>query len=486
MDYLKNTTKKISWLLVINLAVSLVLAFLPQGLDSRLFDIVPAILVVYVMLPFVSGVILTLIQNRNRSYEYLPGLLIGSCLNNAIVVAIVSLGESSGHTQLYQHFFDIYDFISFYLPLVVVSLIGGLIGLVIRGTSEQFKNYSNSKIIVAFSKIFGSIFVGIGALGGLISLVVFFVLFFNPSSSWLNIIMADFRFIEILGVVLYYLLLVSTLLIFLIPLAFLANWGWKLFLEKKFINKKLALRLRIYFYISLVIFSLVSTYITSEFNAKTAEMKADIRESHIDIKDFKNIYISPYVEFDDVIIRQGDNFDITVKGSEYDRIGLNFDKVGDTLNITRSELETYFNTDTWTVENREILFRAGSKRLTVEITMPDLEKIENEGANIELENLEVANLEIKLTHRFNNIKGNVKVADTLKLDVDGGIINLTGSAKNLVINSGDCWIEMDKLIAEEATINAVNTSRLNVYVTDNMTVELGVNSGIVNHHDELY
>ena len=148
-------------------------------------------------------------------------------------------------------------------------------------------------------------------------------------------------------------------------------------------------------------------------------------------------------------------------------------------------METYFNTDTWTVENSDILFRAGSKHLTIEITMPDIEKIENEGANIELENLEVDNMEIKLTNRFNNIKGSIKATDTLKLNAKGGIINLTGSAKNLIINSGDCWIEMDKFIAEYATINAANTSRLNVSVSGNMDVQSGVNSGIVNHFDEL-
>ena len=131
------------------------------------------------------------------------------------------------------------------------------------------------------------------------------------------------------------------------------------------------------------------------------------------------------------------------------------------------------------------MFRAGSKCLAIEITMPDLARIENEGANIELENLEVDNLEIKLTHRFNNIKGSVEVADTLKLDADGGIINLTGSAKNLIINSGDCWIEMDKFTAENAIINAENTSRLNVYVTGNMEVLSGKNSGIMNHYDEF-
>ena len=478
-----NITKKISWLLFFNLAVSLAIASTRRGLDSVYFNFAPAIFIL-LLLPFASGILLVLFQDKNRSYQYLPVLLTGSFLNSIAIVLVLDLTEYFRHAYAYRQLINISAMIGLFLPLFGISIFGGLVGLVIRGISEQFKKYPDSKITIAFRKIFGSIFISIGALGGAVSAVVFFVLAFNPSSSWLDMIMADFRLIELLGAVLYYLLLVSALLIILIPLTFLANWGLKLFLEKKFVNKKLALRLRIYFYISLVIFSLISTYITSEFNVKTAEMKADIRESHIDIRDFKNIYISPYVEFDDIVIRQGENFDITVKGSEYDRIGLDFARTGDTLNIKRSELETYFNTDTWTVENSDILFRARSKQLSIEITMPDLEKIENEGANIILENLEADNLEIKLTHRFNNIKGDIKVADTLKLDARGGIINLTGSAKNLIINSGDCWIEMDKLTAEEAIINAVNTSRLNVYVTDNMDVRSGVNSGIVNYFDE--
>jgi hypothetical protein len=42
---------------------------------------------------------------------------------------------------------------------------------------------------------------------------------------------------------------------------------------------------------------------------------------------------------------------------------------------------------------------------------------------------------------------------------------------------------MDKFIVEKATINAKNTSRLNVNVSDNMQVLSGANSGIVNHAD---
>ena len=477
---------KNSWLLIFNLIISLILALLPRGFDSRLFDLVPAILVVYIMLPFISGIILILIQNRNKSYEYLPSLLVGACLNNAVIVVVISLSEYFGHTQFYRHFFDFYDFIGFYLPLVVISLTGGLIGLVIRGTSEQFKKYPNSKITWAFRKIFGSLFISIGALGGLVSVAVFLVLFFNPSSSWLNMVMADFKLMEVVGVILYYLLLLSVLSIILIPLTFLVILGLMLsFSKKKFFNKKIFSRLIIYFFIWLAIFLLLSSYTESKFELKKAEMKERIQEEHFDIKDFKNIYISRFVKFDDIKIRQSEHFDIAVKGSDYDYIGLDFEKIGNTLLIKRSELETYYNTDTWTMENRNnILFHAGTKYLTIEITMPDIEKIENEGANIELENLEVDNIEIKLNKRFNNIKGSVKVEDILRLDAKGGIINLSGSARNLIINSGDCWIEMDKFITENATINAVNTSRLNVNVSNDMEVQTKENSGITNYYNK--
>jgi len=484
MTYSRKIIKKISWLLIFNLAVTLIAASTRRGIDSIFFDFVPAIFVLFIMLPFASGILLILIQDKNRSYQFLATLLIGSCLNNIAIILVLNVTEYFRHGYLYRQFIDIFEMMRLFLPLFGISVFGGLIGLVIRGASEQFKKYPNSKITIAFRKIFGSVFIGIGALGGLVSLAMFLVLFFNTSSSWLNMVMVDFKLIEVVGVILYYLLLLSVLSIVLIPLTFLANLGLKLlFPEKKFVNKKIALRLIIYFFISLIIFLLLSIYTGSEFEVKKAEMKADIQENHIDIMDFKNVYISRFVEFDDIIIKQGENFDIAVKGSEYDRIGLDFEKTDDTLNIKRSEMETYFNTDTWTVENRDILFRAGSKHLTIEITMPDIEKIENEGANIELENLEVDNMEIKLTNRFNNIKGSIKVEDTLKLDAKGGIINLTGSAKNLIINSGDCWIEMDKLMAEDAAINAENTSRLNVNVSGNMDVQSGVNSGIVNHYE---
>lgn len=480
----RSIIKRVFLVFLATLFVSLLTVMMPKGLDGMLFGIIPVILIFF-LLPFVSGILLILVQDKNRSYEFLPALLVGTVINNIAIVVVAYFVEYSRHLYLYKPPFNFYTLLDMFLFFAVLSLFGGLIGLVIRGTSEQFKKYPNSKIVLILKKMFGGIFLGIGSLGIVVYTIIFLYLFFNPSSHWLRYIMADFRIIDVIGFWGYYPMLISIFCILAIPLIFIINLGIiPLFPSKKYLNKKISLRLLIYFGIFLVIFLLSFIYLDSEFKVKEAEMKASIQENHINIKDFKNIYISPYVEFDDVIIKQGDDFDILIKGSEYDQIGLEFAKVDNTLNIKRSEFETFFNTNTWTVENRNILFRAGSKRLAIEITMPDIEKIENEGANVELENLEVDNLEIKLTHRFNNIKGNIKVVDTLKLDTNGGIINLTGSAKNLIINSGDCWIEMDKFKVEQATINAVNTSRLNVYVTDNMEVVSGENSGIINHFDK--
>lgn len=443
------------------------------------------------LIPLTAGILMVLAQNEDKSYNYLPKLLIGSVLINfvyAFVIFVVNHFKylEYNNTPFWEKL-NIIDIFMFALPLVLLCLFGGLIGLVIRGSSLLIKRNPESKIILALKKILGGMILALSAIVILASSIIFLVLFFNPSSSLLNIVMVDFRLIDVVGVAPYYLLLLLALSIILIPLTFVVILGLMLFFsKKKFFNKKLFSCLTIYFFIALAIFLLLLSLTDSKFEVKKAEMKGTQSVKYFDIKDFDEIYISRYVEFDDIIIKQGEQFSIVTKGSEYDHIGLDFEKINSrTLAIKRSKLETCFNTDTWTVENRDILFRARSKHLTIEITMPDVEKIENEGANIELENLKVDKIEIKLNNRFNSIKGNIKVDNTLKLDAEGGIINLSGSARGLIINSGDCWIEMDKFIAEKATIDAINTSRLNVYVTGNMEVLSGKNSGIVNHYDEL-
>jgi len=400
---------------------------------------------------------------------------------------VVSLTEYFRHGYAYRQFIDIFAMAQLFLPLFAISVFGGLIGLVIRGTSEQIKKNPDSKITLVFKKIFGGIFLSIGAIGLSVVAAVFLVLAFHPSSSWLNMVMVDFKLMEVIGSTPYYLLLLSALSIVLIPLIFIIILGlMQLFPEKKFFNKKLFSCLVIYFFIWLVMFLLLSFYTKSKFELKKAEMKKNKIERHFDINNFDNIQVSRFVKYDEIMIKQGDQFSIIAKGSEFDQIGLEFEKINDDiLFIKRSEFETYYNTDTWTVENREnILFPAGTKHLSIEITMPDIEKISLNGGHIGLIDFKVDNIEIKLNKRFNNIKGNIEVEDTLKLDAQGGIINLDGVAKNLIINSGDCWIEMDDFNVENATINAKNTSRLNVSVSNNIEIQLNENSGITNHYIE--
>jgi hypothetical protein len=129
-----KTIKRSSIIFASNLIISLILLSTRKGLDSIFFDFVPAILLL-LLLPLVSGIMLVLIQDKNRSYEFLPSLLIGSCLNNATIILVLSLTEYFRHSYLYRPSFDFYSLLEMFLPLVALSLFGGLIGLVIRGTT---------------------------------------------------------------------------------------------------------------------------------------------------------------------------------------------------------------------------------------------------------------------------------------------------------------------------------------------------------------
>ncbi|MFW0862489.1 MAG: GIN domain-containing protein [Candidatus Komeilibacteria bacterium] len=465
--------KKIYLISLITIVVGLIFYTVPHWFSFLLgFQLL--------LLPMLAGVLMVLVQNEDRSYRFLPKLIIGSLITSFVYLILLQVIE-------YDHdgYFVFWSFLDPALFLTGVSIFGGLIGIVIRGTALLLNIKSESKFILVFKKIFGGLFLSIGSIGTSIAIVFFLVVAFYPSSSWLNTVMVDFRVIDVIGFFNYYLLLLSVLFILATQFIFVTNLGLiLLFPLKRYLNKKLLSRLIIYFFIFLAVFLLLASYLNSKFELKKEEMKGIKIEEHFDIKDFDSIYVSRYVEYDEIKILQGDKFDIVVKGSQYDRIGLDFKKTDNTtLSIKRSELETYYNTKTWTMENENALFPAGTKHLIIEITMPDIEKIEIEGGNIELANIEVDNIEIKLNKRFNDIKGNIKVEDTLKLDAKGGVINLSGSAKNLIINSGDCWIEMDKFMVQNATINAVNTSRLNVNVSNNMEIETSKNSGIINHNN---
>lgn len=439
------------------------------------------------LLPIIAGVLLAVIQDKNRSYEFLPGIVIGSFISSFVFTCVIQVFECFDYSYgPHCPIPSLSSVIPFVLMLSGIFIFGGLIGIVIKGIFLLLKIKKESKLVLFLRKISGGLLIGIGSAGSLFCIVIFLILSFHPSSSLLNRVMVDFRLIDVTGFVIYYLLLLSTLAIVLIPLVFVIILGLSsYFIKKNFFNPKLFIKLALLFFLFLAVFFPLSFYVESRFEEKKAMMKENQIERYFDIKDFHNISVSRFVEFDTIIVKQGQDFNIVAKGSEYDQIGLDFEKVdNNTLLIKRSELETYYNTDTWTMENRDKFFPAGTKNLTIEITIPDVEKILLSGGNMELMDLEVDNIEIALNKRFNNIKGNIIVKDTLKLDAKGGIINLNGSAENLIINSGDCWIEMDELDVENAEISANNTSRLNVNVSDDLEIKSNNNSVITNHYDE--
>jgi hypothetical protein len=431
------------------------------------------------LLPLTTGIIMVLVQNEDRSYRFVPKLIIGSVLTFFIYPFLWQLIEYD-----YDGYFSFSVVLDMSLFLSIVCIFGGLIGIVIRGITLLLKENHQTKLVLTIKKIFGVIFLSLGTIGFLVSVVIFLILSFNSSSSLFDRFMVDFKTIEVIGIVRYYIFLLSALFIISIPTIFVAILGLDLLaIKKKFFNKKLFIGLILVFFLGLVTFFLLFSYTESKFEEKKAIMKENKIERYFDLKDFNSIYVSRFVKFDEITVRQGDKFSIMAKGSQYDLINLDFENINNTLSIKRSELESYYNTETWIMENDKIPFSAGTKYLKIEITMPDIKKIDLDGGHLKLDNLEVDNIEIKLNKRFTEIRGNIIVKDTLKLDAKGGVINFTGSAQNLIINSGDCWIEMDKFIVEKATINAKNTSRLNVNVSDNMQVLSGENSGIVNHAD---
>ncbi len=128
--------KKIYLISVIAVIIGIVFAIYPYGFKSMWG---PQIL----LIPLTAGILMVLVQNEERSYDYAPKLLIGSTLTSfiyAIVLLIINhfkFLEYNNKPLLEK--LDIIDISMFALPLVVLCVFGGLIGLVIRGSGLLFK-----------------------------------------------------------------------------------------------------------------------------------------------------------------------------------------------------------------------------------------------------------------------------------------------------------------------------------------------------------
>ena len=103
------------------------------------------------LIPFIAGILMVLVQDEDKSYNYLAKLLIGSTLTSfiyAIVLFIVNHFKylEYNNTPLLEKM-DVIEISMFALPLIALCMFGGLIGLVIRGSRLLLsKNKINEKI----------------------------------------------------------------------------------------------------------------------------------------------------------------------------------------------------------------------------------------------------------------------------------------------------------------------------------------------------
>jgi peptidoglycan/LPS O-acetylase OafA/YrhL len=91
-------------------------------------------------LPLMAGMLMVLVQDKNRSYHFLPGLIIGSFLTSFVFVILWQLIEYD-----YDGHFLLLGALQMVLFLSMVCIFGGLVGIVIRGITLLIKKYDKKK-----------------------------------------------------------------------------------------------------------------------------------------------------------------------------------------------------------------------------------------------------------------------------------------------------------------------------------------------------
>jgi len=91
------------------------------------------------LIPFIAGMLMVLVQNENKSYRFLPKLIIGSFLTSFVFVALWQLIEYD-----YDGYFILLGALQMALFFSIVCMFGGLIGIVIRGITLLIKKYAKN------------------------------------------------------------------------------------------------------------------------------------------------------------------------------------------------------------------------------------------------------------------------------------------------------------------------------------------------------
>ncbi|MEA3463925.1 MAG: hypothetical protein U9R14_02530 [Patescibacteria group bacterium] len=91
------------------------------------------------LIPLTAGILMALVQDEDKSYNYASKLLIGSILTGfvyAFLFFIIDYIKYSEYSiKSFLETVDIISIIGFALPLIGICIFGGLIGITIRGVS---------------------------------------------------------------------------------------------------------------------------------------------------------------------------------------------------------------------------------------------------------------------------------------------------------------------------------------------------------------
>ncbi|MCH8325837.1 MAG: hypothetical protein IIB83_04655 [Bacteroidetes bacterium] len=103
------------------------------------------------LLPIISGALMALVQSKNHSYEFLPGIIIGSVIVSFIFAGIIQVIECFNyHYGPHCPIPNVTSIAPFVLMLSGIFIFGGLVGIVIKGIFLLLKiknKYGNVDIV---------------------------------------------------------------------------------------------------------------------------------------------------------------------------------------------------------------------------------------------------------------------------------------------------------------------------------------------------
>lgn len=190
-----------------------------------------------------------------------------------------------------------------------------------------------------------------------------------------------------------------------------------------------------------------------------------------DLSDFKELEIRGIF---DVKVRRGDEYRVEMIGSESDKMKYKIFRAGEALIIEykgQKNKNFDWNSDAFNVD-----------QIRINITMPNLEKIEAEGyGNINFENFDSDDFDIEVRGPV-KVKGELNVQD-LVIDLTGkSEVDVSGHASNL-----DAKLQLASklraysLEAQNAVVEVNGASNAKVFVTGNLEIEEGLASDVDYH-----